>query len=225
MSVFMNPEHKTRVIKYYSKEEYRDRLILLMHKYRAMVACVCIVVLALPLAREILEQFMISHVLVQLPLLVLCGVWVGLYVDKKWQLIIPYYKALPLLLIALFTAMFWMLPRALDSSLEHDGYFMAKFLTLPLLLGVPLVLAWRNIGPITKAFVVTNIISMLVVLAWLYIEAPVRLCNYYLIDEQQMLGMCLLYIAGLLALLSPAKLFTGTQSKLKRSHSLDCLNG
>ena len=71
---------------------------------------------------------------------------------------------------------------------------------------MPLVLAWKNIGPITKAFVVTNVISMLVVLAWLYIEAPVRLCNYYLIDEQQKLGMCLLYIAGLLALFLGAKL-------------------
>jgi len=190
-----------------------------------LFACICIVFLAMPFMREMLERYMLSHMLIQLPLLALCGIWIGIYIDKKYRIHIPYSQALPLLIVALFTAMFWMLPRALDSSLEHGGYFIAKFLTLPLLLGMPLAFAIKNIGPITKAFFITNILSMLVVLAWLYIEAPVRLCNYYLIDEQKILGVCLLYISGLFALFLIIKLFVGTSRTVKLKDNLGYLNG
>ena len=181
-----------------TKDGDRVDLNIEKYRYRAFIAFMCIVLLAVPQLREMLERHMISHMLIQLPLLTLCGFWIGIYFKKVWRINIQYSQALPLLLIALFTAMFWMLPRVLDSSIEHIGYIIAKFLSLPLLLGIPLAFSWKHIGFITKAFLLSNIISMLIVLAWLYIEAPVRLCNYYLIGEQKLLGVCLLYIAGLL---------------------------
>ena len=183
---------------------------------KAISAVLLITALATSTARAYLEQYMTSHVLVLLPLLVLCGMWIGNYIAENKQLHFSYHHALPLLLIALFVSMFWMLPRNLDASLENNAYLIAKYLTLPFFLGVPLTLAWRSIGPITKAFFITNIISMIMVLAWLYIEAPIRLCNYYLINEQKQLGVYLLYIAGFISVYWVVKLFVGDISYSNR---------
>ena len=121
--------------------------------------------------------------------------------------------------------MIWMLPRMLDASLVYAGYHFAKFTTLPLLLGLPLAFAWKNVGAITKAFFICNLISMLLVLAWLYIEAPVRLCNYYLIEEQKILGVCLIYIAGILSLHFGIKIFLGFNKEPQQKHNIGYQNG
>ena len=196
-------------INYLPKEKYLGAKNIQLYRSRAIFAVLLIAVLATSTARSYLEQYMTSHTLILLPLLVLCGMWIGSYFAEKKQLLLPYHFALPLLLIALFVSMFWMLPRNLDASLENDGYLVAKYLTLPFFLGVPLALAWRKIGPITKAFFIANAISMVMVLAWLYVEAPVRLCNYYLINEQKQLGMYLIYIAGIISVYWVTRLFIG----------------
>ncbi len=175
--------------------------------YKTVIALALIFLLATPLVRESLEQYMLTHVLIQLPLLVICGMCIADDMVEQTKFTIAYQYSLPLVAIALVTAMIWMLPRMLDISLEHSSYVWAKFISLPFLLGLPLRLGWRNVGPITKAFIITNILSMLIVLAWLYIEAPTRLCNYYLIDEQHNLGISLIYISGLVSLYWIAKLF------------------
>ncbi len=177
--------------------------------YKTLIGLGMIFLLASPFARSILEISMLTHVLVQLPLLTLCGIWIAINIKKHKISSIPYHYSLPLLIVALITSMFWMIPRVLDASLEHTTFTVLKFISLPFLLGVPLALGWKNIGSITKAFVITNILSMLIVLAWLYIEAPMRLCNYYLIDEQKQLGVYLLYISGFISLLWSTKLFIG----------------
>lgn len=178
-------------------------------RVRAMVSLIAIFALAMPSARAVFEQYMLSHMLIQLPLLVVCGVWIADYILERITFRIELHFALPLLLIALITSMFWMLPRFLDASLEDHNYFLLKFTSLPLLVGVPFTFGWRNVGPIAKSFVMANLISMLVVLAWLYIEAPVRLCNYYLINEQQDVGKALIYIVAGISLYWVLKLFIG----------------
>ena len=169
------------------------------------------VLLATPVARNLLEQSMLTHMLVQMPLLVLCGAWVTSYITNKFNLHLDYHYALPLLIIALTTAMFWMLPRNLDASLEHVFFEIFKFISLPIFLGATFVLGWKNSGTLTKYFFITNLISMLVVLAWLYIEAPIRLCNYYLIDEQKLVGVYLLYGTVCILLYWLVKLFVGVK--------------
>ncbi len=182
-------------------------VFIMFNKYCLWFVLVIYLLLATPVARSFLEQSMLSHMLVQIPLLVLCGAWMINHFINKFQLRIAYHFALPLLIIALTTAMFWMLPRNLDASLEHGSFEALKFISLPLLLGATFVLGWKSSGEITKSFICTNLISMLFVLAWLYIEAPVRLCNYYLIDEQKILGESILYVAGIFSLFLIIKIF------------------
>ncbi|EBA17369.1 hypothetical protein RSK20926_06522 [Roseobacter sp. SK209-2-6] len=134
----------------------------------------------------------IQHVLVQMPLLVLAGIVAAhdLRVRQDW--------AIPLLLLALTTFLFWMLPRNVDWALTPAGE-LSKYISLPLLLGLPLRLCWPWLGPILRGFLKANALSMLGVLGFLYTHAPIRICNSYLVSAQQNLGFAFLYLAAVLA--------------------------
>jgi hypothetical protein len=105
-----------------------------------------------------------------------------------------------------------MFPRALDGALASPIMELAKFFSLPLLAGLPLALSWPRASLVGRGFIVANAISMLAVVGWLYRVSPVRLCNYYLFDQQVMLGNALLWLALLLGLAFGARLFIGARS-------------
>jgi len=169
------------------------------------------VVLTTHIARDFLEKFMFTHMLIQIPLIVFCGGWIANIIINKYSIRIPYTFALTLLIISLTTAMFWMLPKTLDASLQNSYYEFSKFISLPTVLGAAFILGWKNTGVITRSFFVINITSMLIVLAWLYIEAPLRLCNYYLVDEQKQVGAGILLAVSCVSLYWIVRLFSGNK--------------
>jgi hypothetical protein len=155
------------------------------------------------LLREDLEAGMLSHALIQLPCLVLAGfLAVARPVERRAEPL-----ALPALLVALFSAVIWMLPRQLDASLDDPFVEGAKLVSLPLLVGYPLGWSWPRLSGITRAFVWSNLVSMLVVLGWLYRAAPLRVCSYYLLQEQDALGVAYLCLAAVIALAWLPRLF------------------
>lgn len=177
--------------------------------YGLMMALAGLVVLALPPVRNELESTLIGHMVIQLPLLILCG-WIlgqALGPIRKQEEACNRY-GLTGLLLALFTLAFWLLPRSLDSALLEPAYETAKFVTLPLLAGVPLARSWPRLAAVFRWFLLANIIPMLVVMGWLYEQSPVRLCNNYLMDQQLLLARALWAIAGALALLWILRAFT-----------------
>jgi hypothetical protein len=152
--------------------------------------------------------------LVQLPLLVLAGWCLGTSCmslfgrarKSEWN-----QGGIPGLLIAITALLFWMLPKSLDGALEGIDLEVAKFITLPLCLGVPLALSWRRAHPLVRGFLKAQFLSMLGVLSFLYSAAPIRICNNYLVSEQETLGLLLGAIALLLAGLWGGALFFGEQ--------------
>jgi hypothetical protein len=72
---------------------------------------------------------------------------------------------------------------------------VAKFTTVPLLVGVPLSLSWPLLPPVARGFIWANLISHAAVLGWLYTVAPNRLCTRYLFDQQATAGAALLVVA------------------------------
>jgi hypothetical protein len=88
----------------------------------------------------------------------------------------------------------------LDEALRSPLVEMAKFATVPLLVGAPLTLSWPLLLPVARGFVWANLISHAAVLSWLYSVAPARLCTRYLFDQQAILGAALLIVAMLLLL-------------------------
>lgn len=167
--------------------------------------------LAAPPVRSWLEATMSGHMLVQIPLLATIGFAICrlLAAHHQERLLAIAGGPIPLVVVALFASSWWMLPRALDDALAHPLAEVAKFVSLPTLVGVPLALAWRRLGTIGRGFVWTNFISMLAVLGWLYIAAPQRLCNSYLVDQQESAGWLMVKLALLLFAAWLGHLFVG----------------
>ena len=136
----------------------------------------------------------VLHVLVQIPLLLLSG---GLVTSR---ITISKDIAYVYLIIALVTLIYWMLPRSIDAALSSPWYDVAKFVSLPLLAGAPLALSWKHLHPVLRGFLKANAISMLGILAFLYIHAPIRICNSYLVTDQQNLGYGFFFVAIALSL-------------------------
>lgn len=152
--------------------------------------------------RGALEASPVLHMAVQLPALGLAGWLAGtVLADRLPGLMRLSFNrhGLAGALVAVFAIAFWMLPRSVDGALTNGSVEIAKFITLPLLVGVPLALSLPRMGAILKGVVKANTLSMLAVLSWIYQAAPVRICNSYLVEEQQELGMVLLAIAVTLA--------------------------
>jgi hypothetical protein len=167
--------------------------------------------LATPAARSWLEASMTGHMLLQIPLLTAIGIMSSRLLPERWQnsLLAAVGGAIPCVLTALFASSYWMLPRALDAALTDPLVEIAKFLSLPMLVGLPLGLAWKRLHIIGRGFVWTNFISMLAVLGWLYIVAPVRLCNNYLVDQQGRAGWWMVTLSLLLFAWWLGTLFVG----------------
>lgn len=165
--------------------------------------------LALPPTRTWLEASMVAHMLIQIPLLATTGfaVGYGLSPSQRATLRRSIGGPLPFVLTALLASSYWMLPRALDATLVNPLAELAKFASLPLLVGLPLALGWEHLGVVGRGFVWTNFFSMLAVVGWLYIAAPVRVCNSYLVADQYDAGLWLIRLAIALFLAWLASLF------------------
>lgn len=171
-------------------------------------------VLAAPPLRVALEGSMSTHMLVQMPLLAASGFAAvrALAPHRRARVLAQVGGVVPPVLAAMLAATYWMLPRALDATLVDAGAEFAKFATLPLLVGAPLSLAWERLGTLGRGFVWNNLASMLAVSGWLYLAAPLRLCNAYLASGQHEAGAWMVRLAAAILLGWLVSLFVGARS-------------
>jgi hypothetical protein len=172
----------------------------------ALIAGLVIGVLALPPVRAALEGEMILHMLVQIPLLAVAGGVAVLALPRRWRASAALWNRLGVTgtLMALIVSTWWMVPRALDGALSSGVMEVMKFVSVPLLVGAPVALSWGELPFVGKGFVLANVLPMWAVVGWLYVAAPVRVCNYYLVDQQVTAGygLFLLSIAAAVAVVS-----------------------
>ena len=161
---------------------------------RALAGATIALMLALPWVREALEGVMSLHMLVQIPLLAVAGGLMAADLPRSVRQRIAAWNAggVSGILLALIVSTWWMVPLALDLALASTTVELWKFVSLPLLVGAPITLSWRALGTIGRGFLLANVLPMWAVVGWLYMVAPVRLCNYYLTDQQQVAGLALL---------------------------------
>ncbi|MEQ1598686.1 MAG: hypothetical protein ABL880_04890 [Methylotenera sp.] len=169
---------------------------------RALGIALCWLVIVSPPLATWLKHSMLSHMLIQLSLLVLIGVAIGQQLNKRYPHILYQTKMLcvALLLLSISTMMVWMIPRLLDLAVENVWVDAAKILSLPLLAGLPLYFAWQNFGQILRGILHLEALATLLRLAWLYIESPTRLCVQYGLDDQKRLGAMLIGISSIYTL-------------------------
>jgi len=155
-----------------------------------------LIALFLVMGRGWLEGGMMTHMGVELPLLVVLGAVFSAQQARRRSVLVEWgrrYRS-PLMLFALFTLGLWMVPRLLDASLHDAGVELGKWLSLPLA-GAALALAWRQLPWLLRAVLHLEAIATLLRLGWLYLAAEQRYCVNYVLDDQQRLGYLLIAYA------------------------------
>lgn len=160
----------------------------------------CLLVALPPLARA-LESRMTTHMLVQIPLLVLGGWLLGGHLATRYRARQAACAPLrwSLLLLAAATLSVWMIPRLLDMAVESAAADAAKVASLVLLGGLPLRLAWLHLGPVARGLVHVEALASLWRIGWLFLSSPARLCTQYGLDDQQRLGSLMLQVGAVYA--------------------------
>ena len=162
---------------------------------------VLLALLILPPLRHALEAGMSLHMLVQYPALMLAGALLGAALPKTIRARLSAWNALGisgLVACVLFLAVL-MIPRVLDLALVDTRVEFAKVAAL-LFSGAVLRPSWRAAGLVVQAFFLGNILPMTIIVGTLYQDSPLRLCNAYRLDDQQRLGLALLWVAIAIAI-------------------------
>ena len=188
--------------------------------HRWLATAIALAWLSLWMWRTALEGNMAVHMTVQLPLLVVLGLALAMVVrphEPRW-LADADWLGIPGIVLVVFGTSFWMLPRALDSAISDPWIDIAKFISLPLLVGLPLGLSWSRMPSLGRAFIWANFIPKLGAIGGLYVGAPVRLCAYYRLDQQAAAGWTLIAIAVALGISWFLVVFIGwpQQQQLRR---------
>jgi hypothetical protein len=168
-------------------------------------------VLAVPPVRHALQATMTLQMLAQIPLLVVAGWLASRATPRRVNAALASWNAQGVagLLLASFTGAVWMLPRMMDASVDVPHVAIAKFITLPLLVGVPLGLSWPRMGFVVRGVFLLEAIATTFRLGWLYLISRQRLCSNYLLGDQQRLGRALIVIGVALSLFVIWKLMWG----------------
>ena len=161
-----------------------------------------------------LESRLVSHVLVEIPVLVTVGFVLGRCIEPRLRRALKPLNGggIPGILLVTFALAFWMIPRWLDASLQAPEIAAAKYISLVVLAGMPLAWSWDRLHPIARGLVKIEFLAMCFRLGWLYLISPDRLCNSYLIDDQVLLGRGLLVVGIALSITWLYPVFFGAWS-------------
>ena len=155
-------------------------------------------VLLAPPVRHRLEATMTAQMLVQIPLLVAVGWLLSLAIPERvltradrWN-----HRGIAGLVLVTVVAAFWMLPRSLDAATSHPMMAAAKYLSVPILIGLPFGVSWPRMTFVVRGVFLAELVATFFRLGWLYLISPIRLCNNYALNDQQRLGEYMLAIGG-----------------------------
>lgn len=162
----------------------------------AGMAAGLLAVLVLPPVRGTLEASMTLHMLVQFPLLALAGWLFARALPQGWRARLHAWNAhgiAGLLYVALAMALL-MVPRLLDLAVADLRIEAAKVTAL-VLAGAALQLSWTRAGKLVQGFFLGNVLPMTAAVGQLFQDSPLRLCNAYLLDDQDRVGTALVALA------------------------------
>ncbi|CAB1274379.1 hypothetical protein [Candidatus Nitrosacidococcus tergens] len=157
--------------------------------------------LALPPLRYLLESSMTMHMLVQLPILAVIGWKITPTLSNRIKETINLWNRWGIsgTVSVIFTMLYWMLPRSLDTAISDPYFELIKFITVPLFIGAALGLSWYQLHPVARGVLMLEFWATFMRLGWLYVVLPNRLCANYLLGDQQVLGRSLLMLGTIWA--------------------------
>jgi len=187
----------------------------------AMSGILLLIALALPASREELERGMATHMLLQIPLLAVAGAIVVHDFPASWRTRLATWNrgGITGTLLALLVSAWWMVPRALDLALASPSMELTKFVSLPLFVGAPLGLSWSRLGALGRGLVLGNVLPMWAVVGWMYVVAPVRVCNFYLVEQQVWAGAGLIGASAIVGVMMGVMAFQSPPSVTPESRA------
>jgi hypothetical protein len=148
------------------------------------------VVLWFPLIGGLLKSSMLTHMGVQVSLLIWVGHrWGHALLEYRPELVLVARRyRWALMLMTTVTLTVWMVPRLLDMAVESPAVDGIKAISLVLFAGVPLAWSWPQLPAVARGVIHLEALASLWRLGWLYLDSPTRLCLNYGLDDQQRLG-------------------------------------
>lgn len=146
--------------------------------------------LIIPPVADFMESVMVIHMHMQMPMLVIAGLLMARYFQIRFPVFFEKWNqnGMPGILLFAIIVGYWMLPRTMDEALGNQSVEIFKFISLPFIAGIPLRDSWKKLSSTGKNGVIIGFTILFIGMGWLYIAAPVQLCNNYLVIEQLTLG-------------------------------------
>ena len=178
--------------------------------------------LSLPPLRVLIEQSMVWHMLVQMPLLVAAGACAAAAwpqaMGGRWARINRY--GLTGFMLAQCITAYWMIPALVDRAVVLPGADAAKIATL-WVAGVALRQGYVQAPLAVQLFFLGYGLPMLAWLGFHLASTEVRLCNAYSLESQLRTGQGLVALALVLGLVWAASLRRQLASPLPRAEALE----
>lgn len=170
--------------------------------------------------KDYLQASMALHMLVQIPMIMFAGVFFSLYLSyqilsnnhpsnnihlnqfKSYKALSKHLKKFNQLGISGFlfvslVSMYWMIPKALDQVLISQYAQLSKYLSV-FIAGLVIHVSYKASHTVVRLFFIGAICWTMAIVGLLYQETDVRLCNFYLISDQQWAGRGLVILAIIL---------------------------
>ncbi|MDF2787610.1 MAG: hypothetical protein K0S80_708 [Neobacillus sp.] len=146
--------------------------------------------LVAPPVANFMESVMVIHMHMQMPMLVIAGMLMARFFQKKFPGFFEKWNSngVPGITLFVLIVIYWMLPRTMDEALTSHLVEGFKFISLPFLAGISLRDSWKKLNPFGKNSIIISFTVLFLGLGWLYIWSPVQLCNNYLVIQQITLG-------------------------------------
>ena len=169
-----------------------------MRAWQASAAGLCTaaaLTLSLPPLRSLIEQSMVWHMAVQMPLLMVAGALFGASCGARCLAALPWLQScnrygLSGFMLALCTTAFWMLPTSIDRAIVLPAVDAAKLATL-WLAGLALQRSLQPAPAAVHLFFAGFVLPMMLWLGLYMVSADLRLCNAYTLASQQQAGRAL----------------------------------
>lgn len=171
-----------------------------------LLGCAAFLLIISWVLKDYLQASMALHMLVQIPLIITAGVFTAIGISHSNISTNNIYKHLSIFLkpynllgisgffyIAIVT-MYWMLPKALDQVLVSDYAQLSKYLSL-FLAGLVLPWSYKISHTVIRLFFIGGVCWAMAIVGLLYQETDTRLCNFYLLNDQQWAGNGLVILA------------------------------
>ncbi|MGH8199405.1 MAG: hypothetical protein ACREVO_03435 [Steroidobacteraceae bacterium] len=167
-----------------------------MRRLGPKIAMILFLVLLLPPLRHALKASMTAQMLLQIPLLTGVGYLLRDALPTRLSATLGRWNdhGIAGLVLATLAGACWMLPRSLDAAVSEPWVAAAKFISVPLLIGLPFGLSWPRMNFVVRGVFLLEFTASFFRLGWLYLVSPVRLCSNYLLSDQERLGSYMLAI-------------------------------